>query len=68
MQWSLDKTGPGCDGSTCPLSIPRGVATNFCLGGGDGFIGSQTHLLPKFSFYSDFGHFILKIVENAKFS
>ena len=27
-----------------------------------------THLPPKFSFSSDFGHFILKMVENAKFS
>ena len=38
------------------------------LFGGDEFIGTQTHLLPKFSFCSDFGHFILKMVENAKFS
>ena len=36
-------------------------------GGEDGFIGTQTHLTPKFSFFSDFGHFILKMVENAKF-
>ena len=43
----------------------RGVATNFCLGG-DGFIGTQTYLTPKLSFSSDFGHFILKLVENAK--
>ena len=33
---------------------------------GNGFIGTQSHLPPKFSF-SDFGHFILKMVENAKF-
>ena len=32
----------------------------FFFGGGDGFIGTQTHLPPKLSFYSDFGHFILK--------
>ena len=35
---------------------------------GDWFIGTQTHLPPKFSFSSDFDHFILKMVENAKFS
>ena len=35
---------------------------------GDGFIGIQTHLPPKLSFSSDFGHFILKMVENAKYS
>ena len=35
-------------------------------GGGVGFIGTQTHLSPKFSFSSDFGHFILKMLENAK--
>ena len=38
------------------------------LFGGDGFIGIQTHLPPKLSFSSDFGHFILKMVENAKYS
>ena len=32
------------------------------------FICTQTHLPPKFSFSSDFGHFILTMVENAKFS
>ena len=36
------------------------------LFGGVGFIGTQTHLPPKFSFASDFGHFILKMLENAK--
>ena len=35
---------------------------------GDGFIGTQTHLPPKFNFSSDFGHFILKMVINAKLS
>ena len=38
------------------------------LFGGDGFIGTQTNLPPKFSFSSDFGHFILKMVINAKLS
>ena len=38
------------------------------LFGGDGFIGTQTHLLLKFSFSSDFCHFIWKMVENAEFS
>ena len=42
----------------------RGVATKFCLGG-------RIHRhpnppTPKFSFSSDFGHFILKMMENAK--
>ena len=35
---------------------------------GDGIIGSQVHLPPKFSFSPDFGHFIWKMLENAKFS
>ena len=30
-------------------------------------MGTQTHLLLKFSFSSDFGHFILKMLEIAKF-
>ena len=29
-------------------------------------IGTQTHLPPKFSFSSDFGNFILKMLENAR--
>ena len=48
-------------------SPSRGVATKFFFGG-DGFIGTQTHLPPKISFSSDFGHFILKMVGNAKYS
>ena len=37
------------------------------IGGGRvGFIGTQTHLPQKFGFSSDFGHFILKMFENAK--
>ena len=37
------------------------------LGGGgeDGFIGTQTNLPSKFSFSSDLGHFIFKMMENA---
>ena len=31
-----------------------------------GFIGTQTYLPQKFSFSSDFGHFNLKMLENAK--
>ena len=31
-----------------------------------GFIGTQKHLLTKVSFSSDVGHFILKMLENAK--
>ena len=34
--------------------------------GGDGFIGSQAHLPPKFNLSFDFGHFISKMLENAK--
>ena len=34
---------------------------------GGGFMGTETHLPPKFLFSSDFGHFILKMLENAKF-
>ena len=30
-------------------------------------MGTQTHQPPKLSFSSDFGHFILKMLENAKF-
>ena len=30
-------------------------------------MGTEVHLPPKFSFSSDFGHFILKMLENAKF-
>ena len=33
---------------------------------GDGFMGTQTHLPPKFSLSSDFGHFISKMLDNAK--
>ena len=35
--------------------------------GGDGLMGTQTHLPAKFSFSSDFGNFILRMLENAKF-
>ena len=35
---------------------------------GDVFIGTQTYLPPKVSFSSDFGHFILKMVEKTKLS
>ena len=31
-----------------------------------GVIGTQTHLPPKFSFSSNLGHFVLKMLENAK--
>ena len=33
---------------------------------GDGFVGTQAYIPPKFSFSSDFGHFILKMFENVK--
>ena len=42
----------------------RGVATKFLLG--VGFIGTQIHLPQKFSFCSDFGHFIKKNVRKCK--
>ena len=38
------------------------------LFGVDGFMGTKTHLPPKLSFSSDFGHFISKMLENAKFA
>ena len=44
---------------------PGASPPSFVLG--DGFMGSQTHLLPKFSFSLDFGHFISKMLEKAKF-
>ena len=34
---------------------------------GDGFMGTQTHIHPKFSFSSDFGQFIMKIFAKSKF-
>ena len=46
------RPGPGAS----PRSFDRGV----------GFIYTQTHLPPKFSFSSDFGHFILKMLENTE--
>ena len=36
--------------------------------GGDGFMGAQTHLPQKINFSSDFGQFISKMLENAKFA
>ena len=43
------------------------VMKKCCFVWGDGFMGTQTHLPPKFSFSSDFGHFILKMVEVQNF-
>ena len=34
---------------------------------GDGFIGTQTHLPPKFTFASELDHFILNMLENVIF-
>ena len=52
------------------MVVARGIATRFCFKQnlGDGFMGTQTHLPPKFIFSSDFGHFISKMLENAKFA
>ena len=44
----------------------RAPPRNFFIEG-DGFMGTQTNPPPKFSFSSDFGHFILKMLKNAKF-
>ena len=44
----------------------RGVATKFCSGGR--IHGHHNPPTPKFSFSSDFGHFILKMLENVKFA
>ena len=43
----------------------RGVATKFCLGRGR-IHRHPNPPTPKFSFSSDFGHFVLKMMENAK--
>ena len=48
--------------------MKQGRRHEVLFGGGDGFIGTQTHLPPKFSFSSDFDHLILNMVENAKLS
>ena len=37
------------------------------FGGGGRFLGTQPNLPPKLSLSSDFGHFILKMLKNAKF-
>ena len=63
-----------CVGSKCSdfndFSSPlfRGVAMKFCLGGGGRIHRHPNTPPPKFSFSSDFGHYVLKMVENAKFS
>ena len=44
----------------------QGLRHEVLIGRG-GFIGTQTHLLQKFTFSSDLRHFILKMLENAKF-
>ena len=46
---------------TSPDAVSQGHRHEVLFGGGGGFIGTQTHLPPKFSFSSDFGHFILKM-------
>ena len=53
------QTAPPCRRATCTF---KGAATKFCLRG-DGFMGTQTHLPPKSIFSSDFGHFILKMLD-----
>ena len=45
----------------------KGAATIFFSGGG-GFMSTQTHISQQFSFSSGFGHFIFKMLENAKFN
>ena len=47
-----------------PLLRPRASPRSFDWGGG-GFIGTQTHLPPDLV-SPDFGHFISKMLENAK--
>ena len=48
-----------------PSEEPRATPRNFDWGWVD-YIGTQTHLNPKFSFSWEFHHFILKRLENAK--
>ena len=52
--------------STRPHRLAGLLASPRSFVWGDGFIGTQTYLPQKFSFSSDFGHFILKVVGNAK--
>ena len=44
----------------------KGVATKFWLGGGGRIHKHPYPPTPKFSFFSDFGHFNLKMLEKAK--
>ena len=46
----------------------QGHRREIFIGGGVGFIGTQTHVPPKFSFSSDFGHFILKKLEKKLYA
>ena len=46
------------------VPIGKGAATKFCLREGtDSWAGTQTYLTPKFTFSSDFGHYIFKMLD-----
>ena len=61
-----------CDASDVnDLGRSQGRPRQVLFGGGgtDSWaVGAQTHLPPKFSFSSDFGLFISKMLKNAKFA
>ena len=66
---AADWAAPSAGTIAClSLPPPSPGAPPRCFVWRDGFVGTQTHLTPKFSFSSDFGHFISKVVENAKLS
>ena len=50
-----------------PLRPHQGRRHESFFAWGSGFMGTHPNLPPKFSFSSDFGHFILKMLDNAKF-
>ena len=61
------QTGPKFGQSTLKCNICQGHCHKVLFGGGDKFMGTQIRLPPKSSLSSDFNHFILKLLENAKF-
>ena len=54
--------------STCVHGAGQGRLCFFFFWGGGRFMGTQINLPPKFSFFPDFGHFIVTMLENAKTS
>ena len=52
------------------ITLVQGRHHEVLFGGGaySWAVGTEVHLPPKLSFFSDFGHFILKVLESAKFA